>query len=420
MLLLAIVYQVTGAVPVWVAGLAGWLAAPLLIGRIARGQRIQVSILLLLGLLALAWAAKNGDALPITEIIIKNHALLAMLAAVSFLRLVSIESGSTPSALPEGTRAYLRTLGGLALLGSVINISSLLLIADRLHDRGALVRFASRSLTRVFSGCSGWSPFYGGMAVVITYVASANLGRLVLLGLPFALAGLALTAALALIFERDKVRNFRGYPMDFRNLWLPAALAVAVFAINRLLPQASILIHIALGALLVSGVALSVRHGPAGAAQRMAKHVTHGLPGQASELYLFLAAGVLAVGLFSALSGSGFSLPISSFDERTAMVVLAAMVLLSMVGVHPVIPITTLTAFLMPLNPQPDLLALTYLLGWSLGTCASPLSGTHIIMQARYDVPSWQAAVANWPFVAIMYVLACALLWFTASVILPA
>ena len=58
---------------------------------------------------------------------------------------------------------------------------------------------------------------------------------------------------------------------------------------------------------------------------------------------------------------------------------------------------------ILTLDPDPNLLAITYLLGWNLGTCCSPLSGTHLVFQGRYDIPSWKAAMWNWPYALIMY-----------------
>jgi len=48
----------------------------------------------------------------------------------------------------------------------------------------------------------------------------------------------------------------------------------------------------------------------------------------------------------------------------------------------------------------------TYLFAWNLGTCSSPLSGTHLVFQGRYGIPSWKAAVWNWPYAIVMWLIA--------------
>ena len=35
-------------------------------------------------------------------------------------------------------------------------------------------------------------------------------------------------------------------------------------------------------------------------------------------------------------------------------------------------------------------------------TCASPLSGTNLVFQGRYGLPSWKIAVWNWPYAIAM------------------
>ena len=79
------------------------------------------------------------------------------------------------------------------------------------------------------------------------------------------------------------------------------------------------------------------------------------------------------------------------------------MILLAVAGLHPVVTISAATPLVMTLSPAPDLLAVCYLLAWGLGTCASPLSGTHLVFQGRYGIPSWQGALRNWPYVLVMY-----------------
>ena len=62
------------------------------------------------------------------------------------------------------------------------------------------------------------------------------------------------------------------------------------------------------------------------------------------------------------------------------------MVLLSIAGVHPVISIATAHEVVMPLAPDPNLLAITYLMAWAAGVSSSPLSGMHLAMYGRYGI----------------------------------
>ena len=135
-----------------------------------------------------------------------------------------------------------------------------------------------------------------------------------------------------------------------------------------------------------------------------------------NELQLFLAAGVLAAGL-ATLIGGNFIPVVNGFTASSAALLLGAMIILAVAGVHPVVMVTGATPLIMSLNPAPDLLAVCYLLAWGLGTCASPLSGTHLVFQGRYGIPSWRAAAWNLPYVAFMYALAVVLLHLVANVL---
>jgi len=147
----------------------------------------------------------------------------------------------------------------------------------------------------------------------------------------------------------------------------------------------------------------------------MSQFVVDGLPRMANELQLFLAAGVLAAGLSSAIAGNEVPL-LNRFGAQEASLLLGFMVLLAVAGVHPVVTITGATPLIMTLQPAPDLLAVCYLLAWGLGTCASPLSGTNLVFQGRYGIPSWKGAFWNWPYVACMYLVAIGLLGLVAQI----
>ncbi len=246
------------------------------------------------------------------------------------------------------------------------------------------------------------------MAVVITYVPSASLGVVMLAGLPFAIIGGLWTWLAATLFDADKVRTFTGYPMDFRNLWIPLALAACV-ALIYFVVKLPILICIALGAIVVTLTVLMLRRGFRGGVSTLTHHIEHGLSAMGSELLLFLAAGVLAIGLSAGMETVG-AIVSGPFSAMMAIAVLAGMVVAACGGIHPVILISTLASVLANTSPDPNLLAVTFLLGWSMGTSCSPLSGTHLIFQARYGIPSVRAAIWNWPFVAVMFAVAIALL----------
>lgn len=417
MVVLTLVSDITArAIPFWVAGLVGWCAVFLLFPGVKKSQRYQASIIILAGIILLiVGQVRDGQALWL-QAVGNNAGLVSMLASVGFLRLIALPSDeSRVVSLPVGFKAFVKTLAGVSLFGSVINLSAPILFADRLHKHDALGRLASQSITRIFTSTSAWSPFFGGMAAVLTNVPDMRLGFVILACLPFALASFVVVLLEVRLRYWRQVQSFRGYPVNFYNLWIPAALASIILLLTVLAPEWSVLTHISLSALVLTIVVLFWRE-QGGCAKTLSHFVVKGLPTMINELQLFLAAGVLAAGLATLIGGS-FLTASTAFTASSAALLLGALILLAVAGVHPVVMVTGATPMIMSLNPAPDLLAVCYLLAWALGTCASPLSGTHLAFQGRYGLPSWKGALWNWPYVAFMYCLAVVLLYLVADMV---
>jgi len=348
----------------WIPGIFGWLAAALLVDRIKPAQRLQIAVIVLIGLVMHIAAAVRGAEIDTGKAIGINSGLISMIAAVGFLRLV-VNPGTANEKLPVGRRAYYRTMIGVWLFGSVINISAPILFADRLARRDGLSRLASQSIVRVFTTCSGWSPFFGGMAVVLTYVPNVNLALVIFLCLPFSLFGLAMVLTEASVRFRSDMSGFRGYPVQFSSLWVPALLAIIVMSLSWWAPSWSVLTHISLGALIVSLFGLMLQKSWSEIRLALTRQVTEHVPAMVNELSLFLAAGILAAGLASLLNNTPGLVSSNSFGLEQSVLLLGGMVLLAVVGVHPVVTVSGATPLVLNLNPDPDVLAVVYLLASS-------------------------------------------------------
>ena len=109
---------------------------------------------------------------------------------------------------------------------------------------------------------------------------------------------------------------------------------------------------------------------------------------------LFLSAGVFAAGISSVIRATGFDLVPDSFGASEASLLLLVMTLLSILGIHPVISIVTASGLILPASPDMNLLAMTFLMTWSIGVCVSPLSGLSLAIQGRYNINSFN--FLNW------------------------
>lgn len=406
MLVLSIAHELLPAIPTLAAAAAAWAAALLLWSRISTAQRVQVLGLGALGAAGLAWAAARGHAIVFEQALASNLPIVAMLAGVSFLRLL-YGPGARVEALPRGRRAYLRTMLGVHLFGAVTNISALVIVADRLSREARLTETEAVLLSRAFTMVVFYSPFIGGMALALSVAPGARLPTLMLVGVPLALVGLGL---LALLAERrpQAVAALRGYPMRFESLWLPALLASAVIVVHGLAPELSVLTLVSLLAPVVVVAVLGARLGPHGLGFELARFVRERLPDMGGELVLFLSAGVLAAGLSSASSAAGVAVPLMRFDAAAGSALLALTVIIAGLGVHPVVVVSTAAALLAPLAPDPNLLAMVFVMGWGIGCTLSPLSGTNLTLHGRYGVDNWRMARANLGFCTLMTLFASA------------
>ncbi len=398
-----------------IAGSLGWFAALLLLPDTRTALQIQVGLISLIGLCLAGYAFNQGASIDIGNAIGGNSGLLTMIAAVGFLRLVALPN-TEPDAdknetLPIGHKAYLQTLLGINITSSVINISSPILIADRIHQYRPLTRFSAQSIVRVFCGVSSWSPFFGAMAVVLTYAEGAQVLSILKIGLPFTIAGFIVVYVEARLRYSKQLDEFVGYPIHLNALKIPAILMVSVVAFSHWLPETPMLVVISICALMVTAVTLFLRRGLIAGCRSLHVYVYDGLPKIANELLLFQAAGLLAAGMVAVVQLGIVDNPFTVFNSTTAAQVLGIILLAAAVGVHPVILISSLSPLIMGLNPNPSFLAATYLLAWNLGTCASPLSGTQLVFQGRYGIPGWQAAISNWPYAILMYLIAIVWLW---------
>lgn len=395
--------------PFRVAGVCGWLAALLLFTDTTKILRIQIMVIITAGIVLGIYALSLGGEVSMDAIISGNTELLTMVAAVGFLKLVALPRSGITETLPVGRKAFVQTLLGLSLTSAIINISSPILLADRIHHVRPIRQFTAQSMTRVFCGAACWSPFFAAMAVVLTYTESASMSWLIAAGLPVTLAGLLLVLFSAGIRNPREVEEFVGYPIHIQSITVPFLLACSVIAGTWLLAEAPILVIIALSALFITGFVLLIRVGVQNAGVQIKGYVTDGLPRIVNELTLFLAAGVIAAGMTALIQEDIISSPFSQFNATTASMLLGIMLLVSAVGIHPVIQISSLSPMLLSLNPDTNLLAITFLIAWSLGTCSSPLSGTNLVFQGRYNIPAWKIAMWNWPYALVMYGLA--VLW---------
>ena len=409
---LALMLAITMACTVWpsliyVAGALTWLAAWAMWPRVSKQQRVQVSIVISVGVAGLVWGAHHATPIDWMKLLVQNQLIIAMLTAISLLRLLN--TGIQPSArLATGRSAFIKSVLGLHLFGAVINISALVIMADRLARAKPLSQFEALSISRVFTMAVFYSPFIGGMALALTYTPGSSLAVIFVPGVLLAAIGLTVLLAMARVSDAEGVANFRGYPIQWQSLWLPAVLAGSVALAHQLAPQISVLLLIIILTPLIAVSALFVLRPVREASVETRTFLLERLPELSGEVFLFLAAGVLSTGLYTVFSSLSW-LPFEVLNATSAAWILVSCTGLAFIGIHPIVVVSTVVPVLAPIAPAPNLLAFLCVCCWGIGCAVCPMSGTNVTLHARYGVNNWKIALANIPYASVLTGFAIAL-----------
>jgi len=153
MILLSSLFSENSLIPLSLAypssGIAALVASILLFPNLRMSAKVQVGLLFSVGSLLLIIANSRGISFSLIEAISRNALLLTMIMSVGFLKLL-LNLETTQVRLPRGKRAHLQTLFGLAVFGSVINISAPILICDRIAEEKPIELLTLRPISQVF------------------------------------------------------------------------------------------------------------------------------------------------------------------------------------------------------------------------------------------------------------------------------
>ncbi|MGY3863662.1 hypothetical protein ACW5WN_19040 [Aeromonas lacus] len=391
----------------WPAAIAAGGASLLTWPWLAGAARRQALALYGAAFLLLLFSWWRGASFSADAWLLPNINMLTMFAAVSTLNLVTsgLLTGTTSW---QGRKGLWSTMASLNLLGAVINLSVLFIIGDRLERNGTLERRQVLVLSRIFCVAAFWSPFFVAMAVALTYAPGLKLSNILPFGVVATLLAMTITAWQV---ERIGVTDFSGYPLRLQTLGLPITLAGLVLLIKQIWPDLGIMAVIALVAPLLA--LLFMPH--TGRKAALKRQVVERFPAIGGQLVLFLGAGLLAAGINSAVSvidlGGGHGLPLfNHFGWLEASLALLLILLVAIVGVHPLISISGLAPLLWPLSPDPSLLGMCFLLGWGIATGTSPLSGSNLALASRYNLSAAAILRGNLLYGLLMYGVGCLLM----------
>ena len=411
MLGLAIAGVLWPTVPVVAAAVPAWAALALLWPGIERWQRLQSLAFIAAGLIGLTWAADRGTAPSLESLLGQNQPILSMLASVTLLRLLNGPPRADEPELPRGRRAYVQSMLGVHALGAVINISAVILIADRLARTRRLGVDQAQLISRAFSAVAFYSPFIGGVALALASTPGSNPLVMAAFGMPLAGVAFLLLYACARGARSREVERFRGYPVHVGSLRVPLALGSAVLAAAATTSRYSVLDLITMITPLLVAVVLLRRDGLRALRAGGVDYVVSRAPQMGTELALFLSAGVMAAGLIAAAGAAGGWTLFARLDAFHASLLLLTFFLTSLVGIHPVVIVGVAAPLAATIDADPTLLATTFAMGWGLGCAVNPMSGINMVLSSRYGINNWRVARGNVGFSAALYCVAVGLLF---------
>jgi hypothetical protein len=138
--------------------------------------------------------------------------------------------------------------------------------------------------------------------------------------------------------------------------------------------------------------------------------VNHKLPQIGSQFALFLGAGVFSNGISAIILSYPqlFNLDSFTFSPLLFSLTLASMIVVGIIGVHPVVSIAIASPMLLPLHPDPTQLGFLFLSAWAISAGSSGLTGLGLLMTSRYQIPT-KIIVTNSVYYAIFMWLLCSL-----------
>ncbi len=404
------IYSYFFSSPIFVlSGILAWFALIILF-KDSSNKKLLIT-LIVLSVICFAFSYQRGFDIDFKRAILVNQYLLTLLIGVGFLRLIATPKEEKIKALPKGKNSFIKTYLGIHLFGSVINLSALILVADKLSKTSRLTKEQIIVLTRAFSSDAYWSPFFVAFAAASTYAPNLSTITIIFFGLILAIIAFIFTY-FEISSSKCDIEQFEGYPIHFETLYLPFVLALMVILANHYYPQLKVILLISFFSIVLTSVILPFKLGIKNAVKKLNTHVFEELPKMKNELALFLVAGMFGVSVSSILIGFNIALPFEHFDGISASILLLILILLSFVGIHPIISIAVIGNWVGDLNQT--LLAATFLMSWSTAVSTSPFSGVNLTMQSRYNLYAIEIFKINIFYALKMYTV-CVIILFLLS-----
>lgn len=316
------------------------------------------------------------------------------------------------AALFVGTQLLTQIMGVFINVGSIPVVYQMVFV----KPQPGMALLLGNALNRGFAGAILWSPYFAAMALV-----TSALGLPWTSILPYLLGLAILSLAVSWAVDLRKLRHAEieapqlpvenkeraGFPFGL-GLYLIAAIIV-ILAMEQLIELPMVML-ICMAAVLFPLIWCLAKGAMAVYKQGVKNHVTVTLPALQKEITLFLAAGFFSGSIGATKFGSAVPVLLEHIplpESFTFSVLTVALIGgSSLIGLHPIVPVTILAGGIDPLSVQisPIYFAVLLLGSWALSNPISPASAVNNLLAGLFKKPVFEMAGSNYKYAGCMAV----------------
>lgn len=386
--------------------------------------KIVGSFMFVTGILILVKTKKN--VLDIFEGIITNVPLITMLMLVLLIS-IPIKLGKyfnhiyyLLKILSKKDKTLFSIVSfSVFTLGTILHLGSIKILQELIEDLELKPNLIARAYGVGFTTVALWSPYFGSVALAI-YLLEISISQYIVISLPLSLLVLFIGI---LILKPEKQRKVEEYKLIsdpyivreevkgiFKLVYLIALLLLTVLFID-FVTSWSMLFIISIVSIVFPIVWLIINKKMRELKGIFKEYKDKSINNMNNEVVMFISAGLFA----NASTNTSLADNINTFMELIAntsfllfvVTLLGIMMILTFIGLHPIVFVSILGSQVNPanLNIAPEVIALLFMIGWSMSALISPANPLNMVISNAVKCSSLQVGLRfNGLYVIVMFV----------------
>ncbi|MCO1602454.1 C4-dicarboxylate ABC transporter [Desulfosporosinus nitroreducens] len=313
----------------------------------------------------------------------------------------------------NNSRFYLLVSFVSAFVGVLVNLAvvPLVLQISEASSISSNKKLLSSAILRGFATCTIWAPTTAAIALIVQLSGASWIlffPYAILFGVMSGLVGYFMTMyeekradkPFASVAEEPDLKFDGGKIVE---LSIFSIILISAIAVVSLLTGIHTVIVVSLAALIYPVIWLGIIGRLRILMRDFKCYFNESLPKLQNEIILFVGAGLFATSINYSHLGNYISVILAKFVGQNALllaiVIIIAILMLSALGIHPIIPVTIIggTVKAAAYGVTPTYLALILAISWAMGISISPSSATVIALSGMtgqspiYVGPRWNA-----------------------------